>query len=242
MNNKLFVLTLLSIASAASFAQTSPLASATTASNATTASTAAGGTVVFAPTSGDSIVKYSASSAVAPQLVAGIDTCMGSTSTGIQGANFGVSLGSTWKDSDCRRVKDARELWNMGNHAAAMALLCTDDDTRYAIAVSGGMPVRRSDGATVPVACPMTKEEWIAKERPVLDPATGQPMTTAQLNPTEHVAVAQPVVQQSIVISSIDSNGVMMTSRPAKSPEDIEAHAVIVRANTEMAGHPVISK
>src|SRR6202022_2387292 len=120
------------------------------------------------------------------------------------------------------------ELWNMGNHAAAMALLCTDDDTRYAIAVSGGMPVRRSDGTTVPVACPMTKEEWIAKERPILDPATGQPMTTAQLNPPEHVAVAQPVVQQSIVTSSIDSNGLMMTSRPVKSPEDIETHAAIV--------------
>ena len=239
--SKLFVLTLLSIASAASFAQT-PTASADTRSSASTASTAAGGTVVFAPPSGDSIVKYAASSAIAPQLVAGIDTCMGSSSVGGSATTFSFSVGTTWKDGDCRRVKDARELWNMGNHAAAMALLCTDDDTRYAIAVSGGMPVRRSDGTTVPVACPMTKEEWIAKERPILDPATGQPMTTAQLNPPEHVAVAQPVVQQSIVTSSIDSNGLMMTSRPVKSPEDIEAHAVIVRANTEMAGHPVISK
>ncbi len=171
------------------FAQSTP----TSAANGTgTASAGAqGGAVVFAPVSGDVNNRYSASSAIAPQLVAGMDTCMGSSSVGGSATTFSFSVGTTWKDEDCRRVKDARELWNMGRHAAAMALLCTDEDTRYAIAVSGGVPMTRDDGTVVPVNCPMSKDEWVKAGRPLLDPVTGQPMTTAQLNPpTRQVPVA----------------------------------------------------
>jgi hypothetical protein len=173
----------LMMVSGAVFAQTNST------NTATTQSTAAGGQVVFAPNS-TVTDKYNAASAIAPQLVAGLDTCMGSSSIGGQGMSFGVSVGTTWKDEDCRRIKDARELWNMGNHAAAMALLCTDDDTRYAIAVSGGVQVQRADGATIHVACPMSKKEWEAAGRPMLDPATGQPYTQAQMNPVAPTPVA----------------------------------------------------
>lgn len=172
------------------FAQTN----SNTTTTAQTQASAAGGQVVFAPNS-TVTERYNAATAVAPQLVAGIDTCMGSSSIGGQGMSFGLSIGSTWKDEDCRRIKDARELWNMGNRAAAMALLCTDDDTRYAIAVSGGIPVLREDGVTIHVPCPMTKKEWISAGRPMLDPATGQPYTQTQMNPPTPVAVAPTPAQ-----------------------------------------------
>jgi hypothetical protein len=144
---------------------------------------ATGGALNFSPTYGDSINRYAASSAIAPQLVAGIDTCMGSSSLGGSATTFSFSVGTTWKDEDCRMLKNSRELYNMGQRVAGLARLCEDDDINYAIAVSGGIAVQRQDGAIVHIACPMSKAEWIAKGRPLLDPATGQPYTTAQLNP-----------------------------------------------------------
>lgn len=149
---------------------------------------AEGGQVVFAPVSGDVNNRYSAGSAIAPQLVAGLDTCMGSSSSAIQGPSFGVSLGSTWKDVDCRVLKNGRELWNMGMRAAALATLCTDDTTRYAVAVTGGLPYTRPDGVVVHRACPMTKAEWEAQGKPLLDPVTGTALTAAELNPPIHTA------------------------------------------------------
>jgi hypothetical protein len=77
------------------------------------------------------------STAVAAQLTAAEDTCMGSTSAGAQGVGFGVSLGSTWKDSDCVRRKDARELHNMGMKNAALALMCKSADVREAMETAG---------------------------------------------------------------------------------------------------------
>ena len=62
---------------------------------------------------------------------------MGSTSAGAQGVGFGVSLGSTYTDSDCIRRKDARELHNMGHATAAIHLLCQNDAVRQAMEDAG---------------------------------------------------------------------------------------------------------
>jgi hypothetical protein len=72
-----------------------------------------------------------------PPLTTSNDTCMGSTSGSINGPGFGLGLGSTWTDRNCVMLKNARELWNMGMKAAAMALFCTDENNRSALEVTG---------------------------------------------------------------------------------------------------------
>ena len=67
--------------------------------------------------------KAPVNTAYAPALTASEDTCMGSSSMGVQGMTFGLSTGSTWKDTDCVRRKNARELHNMGHKEVAIALL-----------------------------------------------------------------------------------------------------------------------
>lgn len=72
-----------------------------------------------------------------PPLTTSNDTCMGSSSGSINGPGFGIGLGSTWTDRNCVMLKNARELWNMGMKAAAMALFCTDSNNRMALEITG---------------------------------------------------------------------------------------------------------
>ena len=65
------------------------------------------------------------------------DTCMGSTSGSVVMAGFGIGGGSTYVDNDCKRLKNSRELWNMGMKAASLALMCDDDNNRRALEVTG---------------------------------------------------------------------------------------------------------
>ena len=159
--------------------------------------------------------QYATSSAFAPALTSSNDTCMGSTSIGGTGYSFGFSVGSTWTDSNCMMLKNARELWNQGEHSASLALLCTDDSIRYAISVSGGVMDRRDDGAVVRRGCPLSKDEWIAKGRPMLDPATGQPVDSGTV--VSQVSAPRPAVS-----TTVDSHGIIRTVETADA---IEAHA-----------------
>ena len=77
------------------------------------------------------------STAYAAPLVAADDTCMGSSSAGGQGVGFGLSFGSTWQDGDCVRRKDSRELFNMGERGAAIALMCQNPKIAQAMAAAG---------------------------------------------------------------------------------------------------------
>jgi hypothetical protein len=53
------------------------------------------------------------------------ETCMGSTSAGGSGVGFGFSVGSTWRDAECVRRLNARELaQTIGDPEAARAVLC----------------------------------------------------------------------------------------------------------------------
>ena len=72
-----------------------------------------------------------------PPLTTSNDTCMGSTSGGVNGPGFGVSIGSTWSDTNCKMLKNSREMWNMGMKAASLALLCTDPSNKAAIELTG---------------------------------------------------------------------------------------------------------
>jgi len=72
-----------------------------------------------------------------PSLTTSNDTCMGSTSGSVNIAGIGIGGGSTWTDTNCKRLKNARELWNMGMRAASLALMCMDDENRRALEATG---------------------------------------------------------------------------------------------------------
>lgn len=95
--------------------------------------------------------KRAAASAYAAPLTSSNDTCMGSTSAGLQAPGFGISGGSTWTDKNCVMLKNSRELWNMGLKEAALARMCMDSDNKEAIELSGiHCPVRKTDVSSGP--------------------------------------------------------------------------------------------
>lgn len=92
-----------------------------------------------------------ASTAYAPALTSGMDTCMGSSSVGGSGVGFGFSVGTTWNDENCVRLKNAREMAAMGYKNVAVAMMCQDAKVREA-AESIGSPVcasaaKKADGS-----------------------------------------------------------------------------------------------
>jgi hypothetical protein len=96
------------------------------------------------PSQSDTNVHYSGSQTVknvpsvsGPPLTTSNDTCMGSTSGSVNIAGLGIGGGSTWTDANCKRLKNARELWNMGMKAAGMELMCLDDENRKALISTG---------------------------------------------------------------------------------------------------------
>lgn len=97
-----------------------------------------------------------------PNLTTSNDTCMGSSSGGVSGPGFGVSLGTTWTDTNCKMLKNSRELWNMGMKAASLALLCKDADNKEALEITG-------------FVCPQTKQEK-SKQAAVQQEATIVPV------------------------------------------------------------------
>jgi hypothetical protein len=175
----------------AAYAQTS---SGTSAANASTQAAAQGGTVVFAPVSNSGGVQYSASSAIPAGLVAGLQTCSGSSSIGGSGRMISLSFGSTWKDEDCQAGNFGQLLWNQGQRGAAIGVLCSREVIRYAIATTGGIAYQRKDGVTVHRACPMRPEEWKKAGEPLLDPISGTPMTDDELKPPVRVVAAPDTV------------------------------------------------
>jgi hypothetical protein len=111
---------------------------------------AAAGTTTRVEYSGTQTIK-NVPSVNGPPLTTSNDTCMGSTSGSINGPGFGIGLGSTWQDKNCVMLKNAREMWNMGMKAAAMALICTDPANRMALEITG-------------FECPQTARARIAEE------------------------------------------------------------------------------
>ena len=74
---------------------------------------------------------------------------MGSTSLGGSAVSFGFSVGTTWTDTNCLMLKNAREIWNMGFKGAALARLCMDDLNKEALESTGiNCPTRRNSGSS----------------------------------------------------------------------------------------------
>jgi len=92
-----------------------------------------------------------------PPLTTSNDTCMGSTSGSINVAGFGFGGGSTWTDKNCTRLKNSRELWNMGMKAASLALMCNDPENMTALELTG-------------FVCPQTAKKNEKKSNVVVTP------------------------------------------------------------------------
>lgn len=86
---------------------------------------------------GDDYKRNPVSTAFAAPLTTSTDTCMGSSSAGAQGIGFGLSIGSTWTDKNCVRLKNARQLQSMGLNDAAIQLMCLNKDIAQAMATAG---------------------------------------------------------------------------------------------------------
>lgn len=86
---------------------------------------------------GDNYRRNPVHTAYSAPLVAGSDTCMGSTTMGAQSSVFGISFGSTWTDKNCVRLKNSRELVELGHKDAAVQLLCTDKEVKAAMRAAG---------------------------------------------------------------------------------------------------------
>lgn len=97
-----------------------------------------------------------------PPLTTSNDTCMGSSSGSVNAPGIGIGIGSTWVDDNCKRLKNSRELWNMGMKGAAMALMCGDPQNREALEITG-------------YVCPQTEQEQKRK-------ANGQAAAGPDLN------------------------------------------------------------
>jgi hypothetical protein len=93
-----------------------------------------------------------ASGAAPVYLTSSNDTCMGSSGVGGQGMSFGFSLGTTWTDSNCIMLKNARELQNQGHEKAAKARLCMDDDNAMAFELAGEPCPRALESSQAAVA------------------------------------------------------------------------------------------
>ena len=87
------------------------------------------------------IMKYQGQpvpSAIAPSMSAfSQDVCGIPVSGAVSSTVIGVSGGSVYTDSNCERIKLARELGNQGLKVAAVAILCADDRVWDAMMMSG---------------------------------------------------------------------------------------------------------
>jgi hypothetical protein len=69
-------------------------------------------------------------SAIAPQISGGSnsDLCTISSSGSVQTQILGLSVGTTYTEENCLRLKKAQKLYNFGMKVAAVSVLCQDPD------------------------------------------------------------------------------------------------------------------
>ncbi len=111
---------------------------------------------------------------VIPPSWGGQNVCAVGASGGVGVAGFGISLGGMWSDSGCERRNSAVVLYQMGEHKAAVALMCQDRHVAEAMQAAGepcpgaapavsmttpSQPVRPAAGALATAATPAKPPE-----------------------------------------------------------------------------------
>ncbi|MDA8049888.1 MAG: hypothetical protein M0002_07775 [Rhodospirillales bacterium] len=74
---------------------------------------------------------------VIPPSWGGQNVCAVGASGGVGVAGFGITLGGMWSDSGCERRNSAVVLYQMGEHKAAVALMCQDRHVAQAMQAAG---------------------------------------------------------------------------------------------------------
>lgn len=87
----------------------------------------------------DKVTVKSAPNVAAPGLASAInnDLCVVSASFGGSGIGFGLAIGMQYRDEDCVRRVNARQLYNMGYQKAAVVLMAQDPNVRKALEDAG---------------------------------------------------------------------------------------------------------
>jgi hypothetical protein len=78
-------------------------------------------------------------SAIAPQFSAGnnSDLCTIGASASVQTQILGISAGGTYTEENCKRLKNAKVLYDMGMKVAAVSTMCQDDNVFKAMMNAG---------------------------------------------------------------------------------------------------------
>ena len=86
-------------------------------------------------------VKSPPPSAIAPQFGSGnnSDLCTISSSGSVQTQILGLSIGTTYTEENCLRLKKAQKLYMFGMKVAAVSVMCQDPDV-WAAMMSAGTP------------------------------------------------------------------------------------------------------
>lgn len=77
----------------------------------------------------ETVVKTPPPSAIAPQIISNgnSDLCTFGVAGAVQTQILGISMGSTIRDENCEKLKNAKTLYDMGMKVAAVSVMCTDD-------------------------------------------------------------------------------------------------------------------
>lgn len=95
------------------------------------------------------------------------ETCMGSTSLGLTVIGWGASGGSTWRDSECVRRLNARELaQTIGDREAAREVLCGNGDVFRAYQALGRPCALRPNGDRNPDYVPDMAANYLPQPLP----------------------------------------------------------------------------
>jgi len=84
-------------------------------------------------------IKSPPPSAIAPQFSAGHgnDLCTVGASGAVQTQILGISVGSTFTEENCLRLKNAKTLYDMGMKVAAVSVMCQDQKVFTAMKMAG---------------------------------------------------------------------------------------------------------
>ena len=93
---------------------------------------------VSSTVSGTTTVDRTPSTAVSPNVIINNqDVCTTGISGAAQSAWFGISMGKTFRDETCERLKLARSLYGMGMKVASVSLMCQDTRVFQAMEMAG---------------------------------------------------------------------------------------------------------
>lgn len=189
---KIIAAAFLSVVACAAVAQNDPIVTQSTNNNTNNSTSTSTSTNTndntnrnFSDSTSTSTVKSPPPTAVAPAVTTiNNDVCAVVASGAVQTQIFGISMGGTFRDMNCERIKLAKNLFDMGMKVAAVATLCQDERVFAAMMAAGTpCPVDGKIGAQAKAEWDLRAIEaddndvgfYSAKPRPVVAPTESQP-------------------------------------------------------------------